>query len=151
MARYAFAATDRIDAPAATVYATFANYHVGHQAVLPRPPFITMTVDKGGIGAGTIVTTSMKLLGRVQTFTAEIDEPVPGRILRETVPASSLVTTFEVEPLGPASCQLTIRTEIPVLWGVLGKIQGALVARLLLPVYREEITRVAAYVRERPV
>jgi hypothetical protein len=146
MARYAFFATERIDASAAAVYAIFANYHIGHQAVLPRPPFIEMTVDKGGIGAGTIVTTSMKLLGRVQSFTAEIDEPVPGRLLRETVRASSLVTTFEVEPLGPSSCRLTIRTEIPVLWGPLGKLQGAFTARLLLPVYREEIRRLAAYV-----
>jgi hypothetical protein len=150
VARYAFFADGRIDAPASAVYATLANYNVGHQAVLPRPPFIAMTVDKGGVGAGTVVTTSMKLLGRVQTFTAEIDEPVPGRLLRETVPASKLVTTFEVEPLGPASCRLTIRTEIPVLWGPLGRLQGGLAARLLLPVYREEIGRVAAYAAAHP-
>ena len=41
----------------------------------------------------------MRVLGRVQTFRSIIDEPEPGRLLRESTPASGMVTTFGFEPL----------------------------------------------------
>ncbi len=140
MATYRFHVDAVIPDRAEKLYAILADYRVGHQAVLPRPPFITMVVEEGGVGAGTVTTTSMRLLGRVQTFRSLIDEPEPGRLLRETIPASGMVTTFGFEPLASgAQCRVTIATEIPVIGGPIGKAFGAFIARLLRDTYRREL------------
>ena len=53
----------------------------GHPQILPKPPFVSLEVEKGGIGAGTVIRIAMRVLGRLQTFGAVITEPEPGRVL----------------------------------------------------------------------
>ena len=144
MKQHRFSATARIPATAQAVYAILADYHRGHQEILPRPHFIAMRVERGGTGAGTVVSFQMTLLGKVQSFRASIDEPEPGRLLRETDEASGAVTTFLVEPVPGGFCNVTITTETSVYNGVLGTVQGWLTARLLLPIYRKELSNLAA-------
>jgi len=78
--------------------------------------------------------------GRTTASRAEITEPEPGRVLVETIPEASLVTTFVVEPgANPAESVVTIRTEMPVRGGMAGTIEKFLTTRLLRPVYAQEL------------
>jgi hypothetical protein len=132
-------ATATIRAPRQRVYDTIANYHSGHPRILPRQ-FSGLTVERGGVGAGTVIRFNMTLLGRTMTSRAEITEPEPGHMLVETIPETGTVTTFLVDPGETASDSVvTIRTEIPVRRGIAGAIERFLTTRLLRPVYVEEM------------
>ncbi|MCG8351665.1 MAG: SRPBCC family protein [Chloroflexales bacterium] len=145
MPQHAVAATTRIPAPAQQVYAIIADYHDGHSHILPKPPFVSMAVEQGGVGAGTVVTFQMRLLGRLQSFRAHISEPEPGRVLIEAN-ESGEVTTFIVEPQDNGQATLvTITTTTTVRDGLLGKIEGWLTTRLLYPIYVKELAQLAAF------
>ncbi len=146
MKQHRFTATARIPAPAETVYAILADYHQGHPSILPRPHFIAMQVEHGGIGAGTVVSFQMTFMGKVRSFRATIDEPEPGRVLRETDEKSGTVTTFLVEPALGNVCNVTITTATSVYNGILGTLQGWLTKRLLRPIYMKELANLAAKV-----
>lgn len=75
---HVISASARIDAPPERVYAIIADYRTGHPRILPEP-FSGLTVERGGIGAGTTIRFQMKLLGRTETYRADITEPEPGR------------------------------------------------------------------------
>jgi len=49
-----------------------------------------------------------------------------------------------VEPIPGNVCNVTIATETSVYNGILGTVQGWLTARLLLPIYRKELSNLAA-------
>ena len=68
MNQYEVSVSRVIDAPPAAVYAVFADYHHAHAAVLPKPYFTGMTVEKGGTGAGTEVAVHMSVLGTKVTY-----------------------------------------------------------------------------------
>ena len=42
-----------IDSSSESIYNVIADYRVGHPAILPKPWFDGLTVEKGGFGAGT--------------------------------------------------------------------------------------------------
>ena len=144
---FELSATRRIDAPAAKVYAVFADYRTAHPAVLPPSFFTGLTVEKGGYGAGTEVVVHGKFGGRTRSLRGVVTEPEPGRLLVETYPADHTVTSFlvEPEPDGKAS-RVTISSVFPRRAGPLGWIERAFVSRLLRRVYAEELDLVAAYV-----
>jgi hypothetical protein len=91
-------ATARIAAPPERVYAIIANYRDGHPRILPKE-FRGLTVEEGGIGAGTIIRFQMRVLGATTTYRAAITEPEPGRVLVETnFEGNAAVSTFTVNP-----------------------------------------------------
>ena len=138
------AATAVMAAPALTVYDIIADYRNGHPHILP-PAFTALTVEEGGVGAGTRIRFSMKVLGRTQSFQATVDEPEPGRVLVErNVGEPVSVTTFTVNPRGSAESEVTISTEIGVRSGLLGAIERFLTRRFLQPLYTAELQRLAA-------
>ena len=53
-----------IHAPAADLYAIIADYERGHPRILPKPPFVSLAVEEGGIGAGTVIRVHMRVLPR---------------------------------------------------------------------------------------
>ena len=114
-----------IAAPAEEVYKIISNYRVTHPLILPKPYFLSLEVEVGGIGAGTIIQFQMRMFGQTQTFRAQISEPEPGHVLVETDRASGVVTRFIVLPLkGEPGAQVTISTELQgrnVLEGFLAK------------------------------
>jgi hypothetical protein len=145
MPHHRISATAHIPAPASQVYALLADYRAGHPGILPRPPFVSLTVEQGGIGAGTVISFQMRLMGRLQTFRAAVTEPAPGRVLAETDLATGTATTFTVEPRADGrSALVTIATDTPVRAGVLGAIEGWFAARLLRPIYGKELAQLAA-------
>ena len=129
------------------VYSLIANYKDGHPRILPRQ-FSNLTVEQGGVGAGTVIRFQMTLLGKKQTFRAAITEPQPGKVLVETyMDGNDAVTTFTVNPgTAPADSRVTISTELPVRSGLLGKLERMFSTLLLRPIYEkqlENLSRVA--------
>lgn len=141
MAAQRFSASALIHAPAAELYAILADYHHGHQQILPMPPFVSLTVEQGGTGAGTVVRVQMRVLGQLQAFRAIITEPEPGRVLVETND-TGYITTFTVEPRADGrQAYVTIATELPERAGLGSALERWMVPRLLRPVYEKELAR----------
>jgi hypothetical protein len=138
-----------IEAPAQEVYAIFADYRHSHPQILPKPPFVSLEVEQGGTGAGTVMRVGMRVLGRLQTFRSVVTEPQPGRVLVETND-TGYVTTFTVEPRAEGQhAYVTIATEFPGRAGVLGALERWFVTRFLRQTYIKELEQVAAFAASR--
>lgn len=144
-------ASASIPAPPRRAYSIIANYQDEHPRILP-PQFSNLVVEKGGIGAGTVIRFNMRVFGRKQSFRAAVTEPEPGRVLVETdLDTNGAVTTFTVDSgTIPGQSQVTISTELTVRGGLLGKIERLLSTRLLHPVYVRELELLAARGRREP-
>lgn len=141
---YQFSASALIQAPPQVLYAIIADYQQGHPLILPKPPFVALEVEKGGIGAGTVFRAYMRLLGQRQTFRALVTEPEPGRVLVETTD-TGYVTTFTVDPRADGrQAYVTIATQIAGRAGVFGSLEYRFVRWLLRPVYVKELDQLAA-------
>ena len=153
MAHLTITAAALIPAPATCVFALIADYHDGHQRILPKPPLVSLDVEQGGTGAGTRIHVTMHVLGQRQTFHGVVTEPEPGRTLVETND-NNTVTTFTVQPRNDGHhSYVTITTVLPVRSGLIGVAQRWLATVLLRPSYRKELANlavVAAQVRATP-
>ena len=150
MSSYTIQHTRRIAAPPATIYGIFADYHVAHPRVCPPRYFRNFVVQRGGNGAGTVLTFEMIAFGRAVPTRCEVSEPDPGRVLREFYPDTGIVTDFIVEPRTDGlECDMTLKTTFPGRTGILGALFGgierALTRSFLLKVYDEELRRAEAY------
>ena len=106
-------ATKEIHAPADLVYKIIADYRNMHARILPKGYFLSLHVEEGGYGAGTIVSFTMRIMGRTQSFRSLITEPEPGRLLVETDIRSETATSFLVLPAGDVSAtRVTISTAL---------------------------------------
>jgi len=149
MAQQSFFASALIYAPTQTVYRVIADYRNGHPRILPKPYFVSLDVEQGGYGAGTVINFQMKLMGQIQSFHSTITEPTPGQVLVEKDSNTGATTTFTVEPrLDGRQSFVTIATSIDVPDGIIGKIQGWLTAKLLRPIYVKELEQLARVVKE---
>jgi hypothetical protein len=139
-------ATDRVSAEAVIdaapdrAFAVLADYKDGHARILPRPPFVDLVVEQGGVGAGTVIRFRMRMLEVTRTMRAAVTEPEPGRVLVEPDSAGDVVTTFTVDPVEDGRrARVTIATEIEIGGRVLGWLRRRLIDRSLRPVYLREI------------
>lgn len=130
-----------------------ADYHDGHPRILPRQYFPFLEVERGGVGAGTVLRFEMRAPGMTRTFHADVTEPEPGRVLVEsnwskTAPTSKSVTTFTVDPVeGERQTQVTISTALSVSsW-----LESLFTAMFLRRVYAQELKQIAALAEERLV
>lgn len=152
MAKHSLSASKLISSPAQRIYGLIADYRNGHPRILPKPYFVSLEVEQGGYGAGTIINFQMQLMGRIQTFHSTITEPKPGHILVETDMNTGAVTTFTVDPrLDGQEAFVTITTTTNVPDGIVGKIQGWLTTRLLSPIYEKELDQLAAVAKEQGI
>ena len=138
-------AESAVAAPADRVYRILSNYREHHPKILP-PAFSNFVVEEGGIGAGTVMRFNMTTLGRTQSARHRVEEPEPGRVLREIDLDRDLQTTFTVTPNGDDS---TVR--IDTVWnegGLAGPVMKLMAPRLLAPIYREELRNIDRYARE---
>lgn len=123
-----------------------ADYHNGHPSILPDE-FDGLTVERGGVGAGTIIRFRMRVMGRTRSFRAAITELAPGRVLVETgLDGNGVITTYAVRP-GPGflKSEVAISTEVQVRAGLPGLIQRFLTTRDLRPVYQRELALLAEH------
>ena len=106
-------ATKDIQAPAEILYNIIADYRRMHWLILPKQYFLSLEVEEGGFGAGTIVNFSMRTLGQTQSFHSLITEPEPGRLLVETDIKSGIATSFHINPIEKeGQTRVTISTEL---------------------------------------
>jgi Polyketide cyclase / dehydrase and lipid transport len=143
-----FSAERVVDAPAEVVYHLIADYREHHrpEGFLP-PAFTDQVVERGGVGAGTVVRFTSNIGGRRQTVTATIAEPEPGRVLVESSPG--LVTTFTVEPVGARQARVRFDTVFEA-GGLSGLLVRLLAPRLLRPVYADELERLERHAKAHP-
>ena len=146
MNQYEVSVSRVIQAPPAAVYAVFADYHHSHAAVLPKPYFTGMTVEKGGTGAGTEITVHMAVMGAKVTYHMVVTEPEPGRVLQEEDKALGVVTTFTVDPVnnGEAS-RVTLHTRARTSVGLKGFIEKLITPPISRKIYNEELDLVEKY------
>ena len=141
---YRVSAVRRIDAAPEQVFGIFADYRVGHPAILPRRFFTGLEVEQGGYGAGTVIRYGMRAAGRVTRARAAVTEPVPGRVLVETdLGDRGIVTTFTVSPAGEGASEVEFATDLPSRGGLAGRLERMFVRRYLRRVYAEEMQLLA--------
>ena len=144
MPAHQFSASALIQAPPQDLYAIIADYHHGHVQILPKPPFVSLTVEQGGTGAGTVIRVQIRVLGQLQVYHSVVSEPEPGRVLMETND-NGYVTTFTVEPRADGQhTYVTIATQMSGRAGIVGALERWFVPRLLRPVYVKELGQLAA-------
>jgi hypothetical protein len=149
MSRWRVVARAVVPAAPAVVYAVVADYREAHPRILPPEAFESLVVERGGVGAGTVIRVRTKAFGRVQEFLAEVNEPEPGRVLVERVAATGLTTTFTVEAGAQAgSSVVEFRSEWEAR-GLRGWIEGWLAQGWMRRVYRRELAILAEFVRGR--
>ena len=151
MNRYHVEASAVIDAPAALVYAIVADYKDGHQAILPRPYFVSVDVLEGGTGAGTKLKVTMKVMGQDFVFNEEVTEPEPGRVLVEADNEAGLSTTFTFEPLSDTQTRVTISTVGKASPGIKGWLEKMMNPMIMGKIYRQELENLAQVAQQRVV
>jgi hypothetical protein len=140
--RITASAERRIYAPASRVYGFIRDFQVHHPRFLP-PAFGPLTIEAGGVGAGTVHRFTMKVGGRTRSYRVRVDEPEPGRVLTETDSTRTLVTTFTVDPDGEGAI-----VRIETTWtarGIDGLVQRLAAPRVLQGIYADELRRLASY------
>lgn len=139
-----FSAERMIEAPADVIYHCIADYREHHrpEGFLPEA-FSDIQIERGGVGAGTDLRWVVEVGGRRRTVTASVSEPDPGRILVEA--GSGIETTFTVEPVA-AGARVRFDTTLSQ-GGVQGVLNRLFAARLLRPIYEEELRRLDEHAR----
>ena len=143
MEQYKVEASQIIAAPAEQVYAVIADYHEGHQAILPRRYFKEMIVTEGGYGEGTAITLHMDVFGTKTTYHQQVTEPEPGRLLVEEDREAGVSTSFTVDPIQEGQTKVTICTTMPVKPGLRGKIERFITPPFMRKIYREELQKLS--------
>lgn len=134
-----------IAAPAERVYRILADYRQHHPRILP-PAFSGFSVEQGGVGTGTVIRFNVSIGGRTQGYHQRVDEPEPGRVLRESDIDGDGHTRFTVTPVGTES-----HVSIETTWrssGLRGLVERLVAPRLLRPLYRNELDRLDIYARD---
>jgi hypothetical protein len=139
MMNYRFSVSALIQSAPKNVYGIIADYKNGHPKILPNPPFVSLVVEKGGVGEGSVLKVQMKVAGKLQSFKTVVTEPEPGRVLVETND-TGYITTFTVEPHDNGkSSYVTFTTEIPSNSRLSKKIEFFFSKRILPAVYKKEL------------
>lgn len=130
-----------IKSPPQIVYSIIADYHNLHPQILPKPPFVSLDVEQGGIGGGTVALVKMKIMGKLQSFRTIVTEPEPGRLLVETND-TGYITIFNVEPGNEGKYSyVTFTTQLAENSGLMKRLEFLLTKRLLIPVYKKELEK----------
>ena len=144
MAAKKFSVSKKINSSPDVVYSIIADYNNAHPKILPKPPFISLKVERGGIGAGTEMSVQIKMFSKVQTYRTVVTEPAPGKTLVETTD-TGYITTFSVQSENNGnSCLVTFSTELAHYSGLMKKFEFWVISKLLQPVYKIELEILAS-------
>lgn len=138
-----------VEAAPEKVYGIISDYVHHHPRILPKQYFESLTVEKGGRGAGTVIRVQMKFMGAKSTLRLEVSEPEPGRVLLEADPVGGVATTFTVEPLGGGDkSRVTIATEWDHKPGFKAWVDRKINPRVARTIYEKELRLLDAYARQ---
>ena len=135
-----------VNAPAEAVYGYIRDMNV-HPKFLP-PAFSDFQVESGGVGTGSVTRFKVTAGGRTRDYHMTVDEPEPGRVLRESDQNSSLITKFTVDPGSGQSSLVKISTSWQGAGGIGGFFERTFAPRAMKAIYEDELQRLDAYVRE---
>lgn len=124
-----------LDASVQDLYNIIADYRNSHPHILPKGYFLSLEVEEGGFGAGTVVQFQMRLLGQTQSFRSLITEPEPGQVLVETDIKSGIPTSFTVKAVDDHQTRVTISTALKGR----NAVEGLIAKVVLQKVYRQEL------------
>src|SRR5690606_14701452 len=142
--------TEIIDARPEKVYGILADYHTGHPSILPKPYFTYLTVEKGGVGAGTELRVGMAVFGIKKDYHMLVTEPQPGHILKEEDSEQGVVTHFTVEPVGGGEqSRVTIATDSRSAAGFQGFMERVINPPVSRRIYKQELKNLAAAVSQK--
>jgi hypothetical protein len=145
MAELRVSAERELASPAVKVYGLLADYQRHHPRILP-PAFSDFVVERGGVGAGTVISVKMKTGGRTRNFRLQVAEPEPGRVLTESDTESSLVTSFTVDPTASGS-RVRVETNWQGAGGFGGLMERLFAPRVMKKLYEDELSRLDEYAR----
>lgn len=133
-----------LDARSEDVYATIADYHAGHPAILPKENLYDLQVEQGGYGAGTVMRFKSRVPGVERSFHHRVSEPEPGRVLVEhdvdPNAAQQVTTTFAVTPVEEGhKSHVEIASLMQLSPGVQGWFERVIIPRVTTPVYSKEL------------
>jgi len=148
MQPYRISVSGLVRAPVERAHAIVADYRELHPRILPKPPFVSLDVLRGGVGAGTEIEVKMRMLGKVRTLHGDVTEPEPGRLIVESYRGENLVTSFRFEPTARGETTATISTDLEVHDGIRGAVERWFVKSSLHPVYHRELELLDALARE---
>src|ERR1700761_5973062 len=135
-----------VNAPADTVFGYIRDMNV-HPKFLP-PAFSDFHVESGGVGPGTVATFKVTPGGRTRDYRMTVDEPEPGRVLRESDANSSLITKFTVTPREgdqSAASQVEISTSWQGAGGIGGFFERTFAPRAMKAIYDDQPQSPASY------
>lgn len=135
-----------VNAPAEAVYGYIRDMHT-HPRFLP-PAFSDFHVESGGVGAGSVTRFKVTAGGRTREYHMTVDEPEPGRVLRESDQNSSLITKFTVDPAVSGSSLVQITTTWQGTGGIGGFFERTFAPRAMRAIYEDELQRLDTYARE---
>jgi Polyketide cyclase / dehydrase and lipid transport len=137
-----FAVEQRMDAPADVIYHCLLDYREHHRpgGFLPTA-FSDQRIVQGGVGDGTELLYDITVGGRRRAIHATVKEAIAGHQLVES--AHGIESTMTVEPLEDGA-RVRFETKIDES-GVTGLVNRLFAARLLTPIYRDELQRLEAY------
>lgn len=133
-----------IPAPPQAVYELIADYHVGHPSILPKPYFVSLTVEEGGIGEGTVFRADMNVMGKKSVMRAKITEPEPGKLLRETDLDGVIITDFIFKPAPNGQTELTFHTT----YQTKNFIEKLMIPPILKRMYKQELGNIAEHFKK---
>jgi hypothetical protein len=148
---YIVESTALIKAPSSLVYSIVADYRDGHPHILPKPDFLSLHVEQGGYGEGTVINFEMMVLGRKRSFRAAVTEPEPGRVLVETnLEEDGALSSFILTPIDHEQTEVKIRTEGKTQRdGALGRLERWVTGMYLRRVYLRELALLDALAQKR--
>jgi uncharacterized protein YndB with AHSA1/START domain len=135
-----------VNAPAEAVYGYIRDMNV-HPKFLP-PAFSDFHVESGGVGTGSVTRFKVTAGGRTRDYHMTVDEPEPGRVLRESDQDSSLITKFTVDPEAAGSSRVQISTSWQGAGGIGGFFERTFAPRAMKAIYEDELQRLATYAQE---
>ena len=134
------------------IYNIIADYHAGHQAILPEPYFKEMTLEEGGYGAGTVIRVVMKVFGRTYRYHMIVTEPKPGRIIVETDLHTGQESRFIITPVdGGQKSDVTIAATFPGKPGLAGLMERLFKPRITRSIFDKELQKLAEYIHNQRV
>jgi uncharacterized protein YndB with AHSA1/START domain len=136
-----------IAAPPQEVYATLIDYQNKRPSIL-TPNFLDYTVEKGGVGEGTVISYRLQAGGRERPYHMQVTEPVRGQTLMERDLNSSLSTTWTLTPVqGGQQTKVQVKTSWEGARGIGGFFERTFAPMGLRRIYDQMLSQLAQTVQ----
>ena len=122
-----------VDAPMERVWALLRDYRVARPRLLTEH-FSDYAVQERGEGAGTVIEYQLRVGRHQRHYVIAVQEPVPGRMLRERDRTSALVSTWTLTPGGEGErtvVRLAVALRDPQTRGWLARVRARRALRRL--------------------